>query len=364
MSEDILIANGFDRYHLLTAAVEAEKRGRLERCIAGFYPTERLEWLGLRRWKRTARLLDRKVALPDRRLVTMPMLETVSHVGGRLLGERSVAAARKRFAENARRIVEASRAALYHYRTGFGHRSAAAAKRRGLATLADHSIAHPGVLAHLVDHRGRLPAEGEQGGISLSWRDVMDDLRHADRVLVNSAFVKETFVHQGWDPTRVDVIYQGLDETFFEVLEAVEPAPDPKGGALSLIFAGAFEQRKGADHLAEALQGLEDVPWTLQLVGPVHETMRNRHAGFLADPRVDVVGRVGRSELASRLKAADVFLFPSWQKGPHAWCSKPLPPAASRSRRKTRLDRRRRKARLHRAARRSRDHQRRPPPRR
>ena len=42
MAEDIVIANGFDRYHLLTAAVEAERRGRLERRIAGFYPTEQL----------------------------------------------------------------------------------------------------------------------------------------------------------------------------------------------------------------------------------------------------------------------------------------------------------------------------------
>ncbi|MGI9501445.1 MAG: glycosyltransferase family 4 protein, partial [Geminicoccaceae bacterium] len=262
-----------------------------------------------------ARLLDRKVALPDQRLVTMPILETAGHIGGRLLGERSIAAARNRFADNARRTVEASRAALYHYRTGFGHSSAVAAKRRGMATLADHSIAHPGVLAHLVQHQGRLPTDGKQGAVSLSWRDVLDDLRHADCVLVNSEFVKETFVHQGWDPARVDVIYQGLDESFFALLEAAEPAHGSADDHISLIFAGAFEQRKGADHLAEALQGLEDVPWKLQLVGPIDETMRTRHAGFLADPRVDVVGRVGRGELASRLKAADVFLFPSLAEG-------------------------------------------------
>ncbi|MEM7043748.1 MAG: hypothetical protein AAF543_13135, partial [Pseudomonadota bacterium] len=160
MSRDILIANGFDRYHLLTAAVEAERRERLERCIAGFYPTERLGRLGLHRWGRTARLMDRKVALPDERLVTMPILETVGHLGGRLFGQRSIASARRRFSENARRVVETSHASLYHYRTGFGHGSAAAAKQKGMATLADHSIAHPGVLAHLVENQGRLPATG------------------------------------------------------------------------------------------------------------------------------------------------------------------------------------------------------------
>ncbi|MGI9416423.1 MAG: glycosyltransferase family 4 protein [Geminicoccaceae bacterium] len=318
IAPDILIANGFDRYHLLTAAVEAERRGRLERCIAGFYPTERLgrlARLGLDRQQKFRRLMDRKVDLPDERLVTMPIIETAGHLGGRLLGERAICRARKRFAGNARRVVENSRAALYHYRTGFGHGSAAAARRQGMATLADHSIAHPGVLAHLVQNRGRLPAAGEQGSVTASWRDVMDDLRHTDRVLVNSDFVRETFVHQGWDPARIDVIYQGLDESFLDLLESIEQTPGAADGTLSLVFAGAFEQRKGADHLAEALTGLGDVPWKLQLVGPIDEAMRTRHAGFLADPRVDVAGRVGRGELAARLKAADVFLFPSLAEG-------------------------------------------------
>jgi len=315
---DIVIANGFDRYHLLTAAVEAERRGRLERCIAGFYPTARiatLARLGLDRQQKFLRLMDRKVALPDDKLVTMPVLETAGHLGGRLLGERCVAAVRRRFSENARRVVESSTAALYHYRSGFGHRSAVAARQRGMATLCDHSIAHPGVLAHLVQHQGRLPAEGEQGDVSPSWQDVMDDLRHADRVLVNSDFVKETFVHQGWDPARIDVIYQGLDDSFFDLLESVatpEPADD---STLQLVFAGAFEQRKGADHLAEALQALDDVPWRLQLIGPLDDGMRTRHAGFLNDSRVTVVGRVGRGELARRLQAADAFLFPSLAEG-------------------------------------------------
>lgn len=320
MAEDIVIANGFDRYHLLTAAVEAERRGRLERCIAGFYPTaalcSRLDKLGLSGQQRVARLMDRKVALPDERLVTMPILETAGHLGGRLLGDRSVKAARRRFAGRARAVIETSNAALYHYRTGFGHSSAAAARRRGMATLADHSIAHPGVLAHLVSHQGRLPAEGEQGAISPSWRDVLDDLRHADRVLVNSDFVKETFVHQGWDPARVDVIYQGLDDSFLDLLPEPKPSSErTSGNPLRLVFAGAFEQRKGADHLAKALEQLDDIPWTLELIGPLDEGMAKRHAAFLADPRVTVVGRIGRGELAARLSAAEIFLFPSLAEG-------------------------------------------------
>jgi len=316
---DILINNGFDRYHLLTAAVEISRENRLERCIAGFYPTDKLQGrlalAGLSGQKRVARLMDRKVALSDHLLATMPVLETVGHLGGRLFGDRAVGAARHRFAEKARHVVEAGHAALYHYRSGFGHGSALAARRSGMATLADHSIAHPAVLAFLVENEGRLPPAGDQGPMNALWRDIQDDLRHADRVLVNSEFVKETFVHQGWDPGRIEVIYQGLDDSFFDLLEPGGEASPAEKETLSLVFAGAFERRKGADHLAKALQTLDDVPWKLQLIGPVDEAMRTRHQGFLNDPRVEVVGRVSRGELAKHLSDADVFLFPSLAEG-------------------------------------------------
>ena len=317
---DVLVANGFDRFLLLISAAEAERRGRLDRCLAGFYPTahitKRLSGLGLLRQPRIARLLDRKVALPDERLTTAPVLETMGHLGGRLVGDRATLAARQAFARKAKAAVLASPAKLYHYRTGYGHCSAAAARSKGMATLADHTIAHPAVLAHLVENEGRLPPKGEQGRIEPLWAAILDDLRHADRVMVNSHFVKETFAHQGWDPDRVDVLYQGLDDSFFELLpDQRSKQPAAPEAPLRLIFAGAFEQRKGAGHIAEALSAIDDLPWTLELVGPIHEAMAARHTVFLADPRVTIAGRVDRRELAKRLSAADIFLFPSLAEG-------------------------------------------------
>ena len=363
-SRDILIANGFDRYHLLTAAVEAERRGRLERCIAGFYPTEQLGRLGLGRWKRTARLMDRKVDLPDERLVTMPLLETAGHLGGRLLGERSVASARRRFSENARRVVERSGARLYHYRTGFGHRSASAARQKGMATLADHSIAHPGVLAHLVENQGRLPAAGEQGPISLTWRDVMDDLRHADRVLVNSDFVKETFVHQGWDPARVDVIYQGLDESFFDLLERTETPEQSK-------------QRRAEARVCRSVRAAERCRSSggsayrtgrRPLEARAGRSARRRHAhqaSGLSRRSARRGGRSCRTRRAGRKTEGGRCLplpIPRRGLGPRRVRS-PRRRLLRRHHQEQRLDRRGRQARLSRTPGRSSDHQRRPSPR-
>lgn len=316
---DVIIANGFDRFLLLISAAEAERRGRLDRCIAGFYPTarmkKRLSMLGLLKRQRVARLMDRHVALPDEKLTAMPVLETMGHLGGRVIGDQAIKAARAAFARKARSAVLASPARLYHYRTGYGHCSAVAARQKGMATLADHTIAHPAVLAHLVDHNGCLPPKGEQGRIEPLWAEIMNDLDHADRVMVNSDFVKDTFVHQGWDPDRIEVLYQGLDDAFFNLLQPLPAAEASLDTSLRLIFAGAFEQRKGADHLVEALSALDDLPWTLELVGPIDDAMAARHQTFIADPRVAVVGRVDRRELAQRLCAADIFLFPSLAEG-------------------------------------------------
>ncbi len=317
---DVIIANGFDRFLLLISAAEAERHGRLDQCIAGFYPTaqitKNLSMLGLLKQQRIVKLMDRQVDLPDDRLTTAPILETIGHIGGRMIGDQAIQVARNAFARRARAAINASAAKLYHYRTGYGHASAVAARQKGMVALADHSIAHPGVLAYLVDHEGRLPAKGETGPMTTLWRAVQDDLRHADRVMVNSDFVKETFVHQGWDPDRIDVLYQGLDDAFFDLLPKARPHEEPTDTEpLRLIFAGAFEQRKGADHIAAALHNLIDCPWQLELVGPINEAMAERHKTFLADPRVTVVGRIDRRELAQRLTAADVFLFPSLAEG-------------------------------------------------
>jgi glycosyltransferase involved in cell wall biosynthesis len=263
---DIAIASGFDRFPLLIAAAEMADAGRLAGCLAGFYPTaiwqDSLERSGMAQIDRVRRLFDRGSGLPDDYVLAQPMRELQAAVGDRLRCEGSVIAARHGFARKAARLLHTrlKTARLYHYRTGFGHAGAARARRLGLVTLAHHSIAHPALLEHLVRAEGRLPSADGTGPdapiaplISPLWEDVRRDLRHADHVLVNSDFVKQTFLHQGWDPERVHVIYQGVDRRFFEALPERDPAPAE--GPLRLAFAGRFERRKGVDQLVSALAG-------------------------------------------------------------------------------------------------------------
>src|SRR6185437_5037590 len=130
----------------------------------------------------------------------------------------------------------------------------------------------------------------------------------ADHVLVNSDFVKRTFVEQGWEPGCVHVLYLGVDDAF---LDAVVPRHERSGtGPLRLLFAGSLEHRKGSTDLESALLGLGDVEWTLDVAGPIPPASRRQHRALLADPRVRALGVLSRPRLAKVMAGADVFLFP------------------------------------------------------
>ncbi len=316
---DIAIANGFDRFHLMTAAAEVERHGRLACCFAGFYPSAtwraRLDGLGLTRHPRINRLLDRAVALPDQRVRSWPATEAGGLIGSALLGQRAMLAARHAYARRVAAALPGSGARLFHYRSGFGHRAVRAAQAAGMVTLCDHSIAFPGTLEHLVRHGGRLPPPGQRPPRDTLWADVQQDFSGADAILVCSEFVRTTFVEQGWDPAQIEVAYLGIDDGFLAILDqlpARQPAPP---GPLRLLFAGAIGQRKGIDSLVAALAGLDDLDWTLDLVGACDAEMAARHGRFFADPRVRQHGVLCRRDLARQLLAADLFLFPSLAEG-------------------------------------------------
>ena len=134
-----------------------------------------------------------------------------------------------------------------------------------------------------------------------------------EHVLVNSDFVKSTFIQQGWDDSQVHVLYWGIDDRFLRSIpRRIEEVPK---GPLRLTFAGAFGRRKGADVLTRALLALDDVDWELTLVGSIEPDAATRCAALLRDERVRVVGVAPRARLAEILSATEVFVFPSLAEG-------------------------------------------------
>lgn len=321
----ILIANGFHRFHLAYLAAGLRARDWDVELMTGAYPTGAaavvMKLQPLERSYRLGRLRDRLVAIEPER-VHADFLSELIERAGRVVGARGLAALGESLtvgafdlaALRAARIVcKTGRWTAYHFRSGFGLASAEAARRRGIPTICDHSIAHPLVLKSLVQNAGRLPPGWRPTAPAGVWRLVLRDLEAADWIVVNSDFVRETFEWAGFDTTRVKVIYAGVEAEFVDSVVGRDVETDE--GPLRLLFAGEIGQRKGADVLFRALSTLKGVDWKLDLIGAITPAIAAGWSKFLSDPRVTWHGTVRIRELAALMSRAEVFAFPSLAEG-------------------------------------------------
>jgi glycosyltransferase involved in cell wall biosynthesis len=152
------------------------------------------------------------------------------------------------------------------------------------------------------------------GGASLDREELawlherrLRDLALADLVLVPSDHVARTLVTHGTPRGKLRVIPYAADCRRFA------PSVDERhASSCTFVFAGGISQRKGIKYLLEAWRLIRRPGWRLQLLGPLPSD-----PGALL-PYLDLVeplGRVSHSEMPARLKAADVFVFPSLFEG-------------------------------------------------
>lgn len=324
--DNIIISNGFNQFPLVHAATQMAAAGRLDLFITGAYPTPGLCRLlkvsGLVSDRKLQRLYDRRGHIPPDRLRSLPGTELFAAAAVRLMQVPALADPADQlnllsfnlYSRAAARIIARhhGQGGVYHYRSGFGQSSVAAARHRGMHILCDHSIAHPSLLDTLIRNGGQMPDPASLPPLSPVARMLRDDIDQADDVLVNSDFVKQTFLHLGWPADRVHVIYQGVDEAF---IAACPPrsAPDPRDHRL--MFAGYFEPRKGANILVDALTRLAPLDWHLDLVGSVEGEMAHRHQAFLSQSRVTRHGTLGRLDLAAMMSSRRIMVFPSLAEG-------------------------------------------------
>lgn len=333
----LVISAGFNKTHVTTAAREAFDRDLLAMAITGAYPTGPVRGLArclrVDQRGRVARLLERGESIPDDRLRALALPELLYEAaraiallprGGTAYHQACAATWRLYGRLAARELRQVGTAAgIYQFRAGFGHASIDAARELGMHVLCDHAIAHPTLLPELITNRGRSvrlesgsAGDGQPVGRLLPTEQaILADIDRSDSILVNSDFVKDTFLACGWPSDRVHVIYLGVDDNFLRGLENVQSSRPAAAGTLRLLFAGRFERRKGADLICEALAGLDTVSWELVIAGPVMPDIQARHERFLDDPRVKLLGTISRAQLAKEMLAAPVFVFPSYAEG-------------------------------------------------
>jgi glycosyltransferase involved in cell wall biosynthesis len=201
---------------------------------------------------------------------------------------------------------------LFWVRSGAGRGGALrAARANGLKIIADHSIAHPAFMKHiLTEEYSRFGMICDITPESIFWRGVLRDCQEADRVLVNSDFVKDTFVQNGFTAETIDVVYWGVRRDFLHLKKDYR-----RGDTLRVLFTGHFDLRKGARILLEAVRLVRrrGIDARLQVVGKMgtgQPCIVGADAEFL-----NLTPFMPQDELKELLVRSDLFVFPTLAEG-------------------------------------------------
>jgi len=136
-------------------------------------------------------------------------------------------------------------------------------------------------------------------------------LKRADRLIAVSENTRQDAIRLlGIDPARVEVIYSGVAEVFFDA----QPAPAERPYAL---FVGAIEPRKNLNLLLDAWQAsrlYQD--FDLKIAGPAGWSSQTTMARLASQPAgVRYLGYVAEDELPGLTAGASVFVYPSLYEG-------------------------------------------------
>jgi glycosyltransferase involved in cell wall biosynthesis len=142
------------------------------------------------------------------------------------------------------------------------------------------------------------------------WKLVLRDCDDADLLLVNSDFVKKTFLEQGYPASKVRVAYLGVREEFFDLKRDYRI-----DGPVRILFTGNFDIRKGARLLLEGIRlcRRSGIDLRLQLMGNLGNGAPCLEPGddqfFTHTPFAPL------AEVAGAMAHADLFVFPTFAEG-------------------------------------------------
>lgn len=319
-----IISTGLGRLHLVQSARALSKAGVDVRLVQGWIPKKVPVWLlnlfgrlvGSRNLA-SGMAKRRPAELPDSALHSCAVSEFRSQALFKLsrLGMlRHGRAARLSWEGFGRCSVQyLNDADIFHVRSGAGRGGAIdAARQNGSVIITNHTIAHPGFMEDALRdeyERYELPFWGGEKDEFWAW--VLQDCIDSDVLLVNSDFVKKTFVERGFCSDRIEVVTQGVREDFFSLKHDYQVKR-----RVELLFTGGWGIRKGAHYLIKALELLEcsGLNAHLTVVGSGEEGIRLADGSPVRD-RITYVGPVPQERLAEYFRKADVYVFPSLAEG-------------------------------------------------
>jgi glycosyltransferase involved in cell wall biosynthesis len=317
-----IVATGFGKLHFHETARALAAAGVEVDFLTGWVPknnqTALVELLGrfLGEKNLAARMAAREIGIPGVRVTPVAWVEFAGTLIN-LIQRTGVIPLDLAYGMEFRLAAWGSRKYLKNadvllVRSGAGQSGAIGkARRNGLAIVTDHSIAHPAFMHRALREefaRFGLPA-GYNPRADL-WKLVLRDCDDADLLLVNSDFVKKTFVGEGYHAEKVRVAYLGVREEFFGLKR--DYCID---GPVKILFTGNFDIRKGVRLLLEAIRSCRRSGLDLRL-----ELMGNLGNGSVCfEPGDDRffthTAFAPLTEVAAAFARADLFVFPTFAEG-------------------------------------------------
>ena len=187
------------------------------------------------------------------------------------------------------------------------------ARAWGKKFVLDQSIGHPSVKERVY---ATLRDRFRDWATSLPDKDshliALERTEHegADLIVVPSNFSKATLVSEGTPEKKVRVIPFGTDLKRF--YPSKDWAPPKRANELRFVFVGSLTARKGLPILLEAWRRLSNSGAQLWLAGG--GCLPDKVSAELPDS-VKLLGRQSAKQVAEILRAASVFVFPSFFEG-------------------------------------------------
>lgn len=202
---------------------------------------------------------------------------------------------------------------ILHVRSGAGDGGCIKkAKEMGIKILVDHSIAHPQEV-----YTQLLKTFTDENNIDIQpdnefWQLVLSDCKKADALLVNSYYVKDSFIRNGFAADNIFVAELGIRKDFL----GLKKNWDIIGDTVNLLFTGGFGLRKGANIILKTMELLikENISFQLDIVGNVMSDF------ILPDwcktsEYIKFHGHVPQDELKNFFINSDIYIFPSYSEG-------------------------------------------------
>jgi glycosyltransferase involved in cell wall biosynthesis len=316
----VIVATGFGKLHFHETARALANAGLEINFLTGWVPqnTAGVELVGKLLGERNlaARMAARQLAIPGATVTPIAWAEVVGTLI-KLIQRTRILPLDLAYGMEFRVAAWGSRkylkdADVLLVRSGAGQSGAIRkARSHGLAVVTDHSIAHPAFVHSILrDEFARFGLKAGYHPQADLWKLVLRDCADADLLLVNSDFVKKTFVGQGYPAEKVRVAYLGVREEFFGLKHDYRIA-----GPVRILFTGNFDIRKGVRLLLEAVR-------------------RCRAAGL--DVRLHLMGNLGNGarclkpedddffthtpfapleQVAAAVRSSDFFVLPTFAEG-------------------------------------------------